>query len=215
MDALSAGPATGDGVVTQECFQSIVARLVSDPEFRDSVRAHGIPAPDGELTTLEQERVISIARGRGIDAARTLHKSFRLTKIYTMMPLTRALLGPDRLATEISSFWKAKLPVSHYFIEEAIAFCDFLRDRICSGLQIKYLEEIVAYERANLELRRARTDDDVAKPQYIRFDHDPVTLFTQLMNGESLQDIPPLACLLIGSLNQNGEVQWQISTDEY
>jgi hypothetical protein len=199
--------------VTQRAFQSTVARLVIDPDFRDRIRAHGVIALDSDLTALEQERVMAIASDRGLDATRTLHKSFRLTKIYTLLPLTRALLGPDRLAKEISSFWKAELPVSHYFMEEAIGFCDFLRKRIRSGLRIKYLEEIVAYERANLELRRLRTSGDTPEPQFVKFEHDPATLLTQLMSGKCQRNVPASSCLLVGSLDQDGEVQWDISTD--
>ncbi|HEY6188620.1 MAG TPA: hypothetical protein VIW80_13265 [Pyrinomonadaceae bacterium] len=199
--------------MTQRAFQSTVARLVIDPDFRERVCAHGVIALDGELTALEQERVLAIVSDKGLDATRTLHKSFRLTKIYTMLPLTRAVLGPDHLAKEISTFWKAQLPMSHYFMEEAIAFCDFLRKRIRSGLRIKYLEEIVAYEQANLELRRPRTNGDTPEPQFVKFDHDPVTLLPQLMNGKCPRGVPALSCLLVGSLDQNGKVQWHISTD--
>jgi hypothetical protein len=199
--------------VTQRAFQSTVARLVIDPDFRDRVCAHGVVSLDSDLTTLEQERVMAIISDKGLDATRTLHKSFRLTKIYALLPLTRALLGPDRLAKEISPFWNAELPVSHYFMEEAIAFCEFLRKRICSGLRIKYLEEIVAYERANLELRRPRTNGDAPEPQFVKFDHDPLILLPQLMSGKRPRVVPALSCLLVGSLGQDGEVQWHISTD--
>lgn len=213
MDAVSTSAATGDDRVTQRAFQSTVARLVIDPDFRARVRVEGIVALDGDLTTLEQERVLSIASDRGLDATRTLHKSFRLTKIYTLLPLTRALLGPDRLAIEIASFWKAELPVSHYFLEEAIRFCDFLQKRISSGLRIKYLDEVVAYERANLELRWPRTSGDAPKPLVVKFDHDPTTLLTQLTKGKRPRVVPALACFLVGSLDQDGEVQWLISTE--
>jgi hypothetical protein len=213
VDAASTSPAAGDGVVTQRSFQSTVARLVIDPDFREWVRMHGAMALDSDLTTLEQKRVMAIVSDKGLDAARTLHKSFRLTKIYTLLPLTRALLRPKRLAKEISSFWKAELPVSHYFMDEAIAFCDFLRKRLCSGLRIKYLGEIVAYERANLELRRPRTNGDAPEPQFVKFNHDPVILLPQLMSGKDLRVVPDLSCLLIGSLGPHGEVQWHISID--
>ena len=193
--------------MTQRAFQATVARLVIDPDFRERVCAHGVIALDCDLTALEQERVLAIVSDKGLDATRTLHKSFRLTKIYTLLPLTRTLLGPDRLANEISDFWKAELPVSHYFMEEAIAFCEFLRKRICSGLRIKYLEEIVAYERANLELRRPLKNGDAPEPQFVKFDHDPATLLPQLMNGKRPRVVPALSCHLVGSLDQDGEVQ--------
>jgi len=198
--------------VTQRSFQATVARLVIDPDFRDRVRADGAVALDGDLTSLEQERAMAIVGDKGLDFTRTLHKNFRLTKLYTMLPLTRALLGPARLAKEVGAFWKAELPVSHYFLEEAMAFCDFLQNRLRSGLRIKYLREIVAYERANLDLRRPRTNGDAPAPQFVRFDHDPVTLFTQLMRGQAPRAVPALSCRLVGSVGHDGEVQWDIST---
>lgn len=199
--------------MTQRSFQTTVARLVIDPDFRDQVRAYGAMALDGDLTALEQERVLSVVCDNGLDSTRTLHKSFRLTKIYTMLPLTRALLGPARLARELGVFWKEELPVSHYFPEEAIAFCGFLQNRLRSGLRIKYLEEVVAYERANLELRQPRTNGTSPEPQSVKFDHDPASLFTQLLSGKPPRAVPPLSCRLVGSLRQDGEVQWDFATN--
>jgi hypothetical protein len=198
--------------VTQRAFQATVARLVIDPDFRDQVRVDGPGALDRDLTPLEQERVMSIAGGPGLDFTRTLHKNFRLTKIYTMLPLTRALLGPARLAKEVGAFWKAVPPVSHYFPEEAMAFCDFLHARLRSGLRVTYLREIVAYERANLDLRRPRTHGDAPEPQVVRFAHDPVTLFTRLMRGKAPRAVPARSCRLVGSLGPDGEVRWEIAT---
>lgn len=199
--------------MTQRSFQATIARMVIDPEFRDRVRADGAAALDSDLTSLELERVIAVVCDKGLDYTRTLHKSFRITKIYTMLPLTRALLGPARLAKEIGSFWKAELPVSHYFIEEAIAFCNFLQKRLSSGLRIKYLEEIVAYERANLELRRPRTNGVSIKPRIVKFHHDPVSLFTQLLSGKPPRAVPAMSCRMVGRLRKDGEVQWDISTN--
>src|SRR5215216_8122781 len=87
VDAARPGAAPGGSGMTQRCFQSTVARLVLDPDFRDRVRAEGAAALDDDLTPVEQERVISIVDDKGLDATRTLHKSFRLTKIYTLLPL--------------------------------------------------------------------------------------------------------------------------------
>ena len=155
---------------------------------------------------------MSIVFEKGLDATRTLHKSFRLTKLYAMLPLTRRLVGPDRLAKEIGSFWAANPPVSHYFLDECIAFCDFLLNRLRSGLRIKYLAEIVAYERANLNLRRPRADAAVPGAEVVKFQHDPVKLFEQLIEGRVPRAVPALECELIGSVNEAGEVSWEMST---
>lgn len=197
--------------MTQRAFQAAVARLVVDPAFRDRVRASGTAVLDGDLTTLEQQRVLSIVDEKGLDATRTLHKSFRLTKLYATLPLTRKLLGPDRLAKEVGSFWEANPSDSHYFVDESIAFCDFLKKRLRSGLRIKHLEEIVTYERANLSLRRARADAELPKPETVRFRHDPITLFEQLAKGKHPRAVPERTCTLIGRLDKKGEVHWRLS----
>jgi hypothetical protein len=196
--------------VTQPAFQAAIARLVIDPEFRDRVRAERTAALPEDLTSREQERVMSIVFELGLDATRTLHKSFRLTKLYALLPLTRRLVGPDRLAKEISSFWAANPPVSHYFLDECIAFCDFLLQRVRSGLRIKYLAEIVAYERANLNLRRPRTDDVANEPEFVKFEHDPAELFEQLTKGRKPRAVPALECTLSGGVNAAGEVEWEV-----
>lgn len=197
--------------MTQRAFQAAVARLVVDPAFRDRVRATGAAALAGELTSLERERVLSIVDEKGLDATRTLHKSFRLTKLYATLPLTRQLLGTKRLVKEIGSFWEANPSDSHYFLDESIAFCDFLLNRLRSGLRAKYLDEIATYERANLNLRRARPPGEVAQPETVRFRHDPITLFEQLAKRKLPRAVPNRACALVGKINEAGEVQWHLS----
>lgn len=199
--------------MSQVTFQATVARLVSDPDFRERVKARGVAALVPELTELERQRVMAVVSSRGLDAARLLHKSFRLTKLYTLLPLTRALLGPDRLAREIGAFWQANPCVSHYFLEESLAFCDYLQARLAAGLRIKYLKEVVAYERANLELRQPRSSDEPPPPQSVRFAYDPVELFTPLINGKRPRAIAARPCVLTGSLDGDGEIQWSLSPD--
>ncbi len=197
--------------MTQRAFQAAVARLVVDPAFRDRVRAIGAAALDGELTSIEEQRVMAIVGEKGLDATRTLHKSFRLTKLYSTLPLTRQLLRPNRLAKEIGSFWEATPSDSHYFLDESIAFCDFLRKRLRSGLRIKHLEEIVTYERANLNLRRARIEPEVPKREIVRFRYDPIILFAQLVKGKHPRAVPERTCTMIGTVNKEGEVHWRLS----
>ena len=197
--------------MTQRAFQAAVARLVVDPAFRDRVRAKGTAALDHELTSLERERVLAIVDEQGLDATRSLHKSFRLTKLYATLPLTRQLLGSKRLIKEIGDFWEANPSDSHYFIDEAIAFCDFLLQRIRGGLRARYLDEIAAYERANLNLRRARLPGEVAQPETVVFHHDPLTLFEQLANHNLPRAVPRRTCALVGTINEAGEVNWQLT----
>ncbi len=197
--------------MSQRTFQAAVARLVIEPDFRDSVRNGEPLAPANDLTELEQQRLVAIASDRGVDAARMLHESFRLSKIYKTLPLTRALLGRARLTREISEFWRERPPVSHYFFEEATAFCEFLQRRVQSGLRVKYLREVLTYERAHLELQRPRTDGERSpRPEVVNFSCDAEVLFEQLLRGVRPRNVPAMSCVLTGRLGKDGEPHWRV-----
>lgn len=196
--------------MTQSAFQGALARLVVDPAFRDLVRSSGAAALEGELTSLEQVRLTAMVDEKGLDATRMLHKSFRLTKLYATLPLTRRLLGPTILAAEVSAFWSANNSDSHYFLNEAIAFCDFLLERARSGLEVEYLDEVVAYERAALNLRRVLFDGETRQAEVIHFRHDATMLFENLIEGKQPGDIPERPCKLTGVVNERGEVEWTV-----
>ena len=73
--------------MSQHTFQAMLTRLVIDPDFRDAFRPTTEDAND--LTALERQRLAAIVSDKGLDATRMLHKSFRLTKLYSALPLTR------------------------------------------------------------------------------------------------------------------------------
>jgi hypothetical protein len=186
-------------------FQSALARLIVEPDYRDAVRAEGRAAlPDG-LTPLEAMRLVTIAADRGVDMNRTLHKGFRLGKLRALLPLTCALLTPRRLAREVTAFWNANPPASFSFLPEALAFCEFLSSRPLRSL---YLGEVLAYERATLELERARLD--AAPAQSVRFRHDPVRLLAGLAAGRRPRAIAKRPCLLLGSKEGAEPVRWTL-----
>lgn len=192
-----------------------MARLVVDTEFRDRVRALGDDALDGDLTTLERRRLKAIASDRGLDATGTLYRGFRLSKLYAMLPRTCALLGKQRLEREVRLYWAARISVSLYFFEEAFGFCDHLQERLHAGLRVTYLEEIMAYERACLELQRPRGNaDDAPVPQLVKFQHDPEILLDRLSRGQKPRAVPALDCMLLGELDDNDKVQWHLLEDK-
>ena len=192
-----------------------MARLVVDMEFRDRVRALGDDSLDGDLTTLERRRLKAIASDRGLDATSTLYKGFRLSKLYAMLPRTCALLGKQRLAREVRLYWAARISVSLYFFAEAFAFCDHLLARLHAGLRVAYLDEVMAYERACLELQRPRGNaDDAPAPQFVKFQHDPEILLDRLSRGRKPRAMPALNCILLGELDENDKVQWHLLEDK-
>jgi hypothetical protein len=192
-------------------FQSALARLVVDPDFRNAVRGRGAEAlPDG-LSDLERERLLAVAVDPGLDITRTLHKGFRLAKLLAWIPLTCAVLGREVRTREVEEFWKRRLPVSFYYLEEAVAFCDYLLERVREGLDISYLEEVAAYERASLELRRARPASEVVDSQTVELRHDPEVLLGALARGEDLAGVPEMPCRLVGRRVEGG-VEWRLQT---
>jgi hypothetical protein len=194
--------------MSQRSFQAAMARLVVDAKFRDLVRSQADAALNGDLTPLERKRLTAIAHHRGLDATSMLYKGFRLSKLYATLPLTCALLGDERLGREVRLYWAARVSISFYFFEEAFGFCDHLEKRLRSGLRVAYLEEVLAYERASLELQSPRHNGDTPAPQLIQFQHDPEILLNRLAHGRRPRAVPALNCTLLGQLDEENKVQW-------
>jgi hypothetical protein len=192
-----------------------MARLVVDEKFSERLRAEGEAALDGELTTLERRRLLAIASDRGLAATSTLYKGFRLSKLYATLPLTCALLGKQRLSREVKLYWAKRISVSLYFFEEAFGFCDHLLERLSHGMRAAYLAEVIAYERASLELQRPRSNTEApAARQHVRFQHDPEILLTRLSHGHKPRAVPALSCTLLGELDEANKVQWHFLADD-
>lgn len=191
-------------------FQSALARLIVDPDFRDDVRARGEAALPSDLSGRERERLLAVCADPGLDITRTLHKGFRLGKLLGQLPLTRLLLDRDTMAKEVGEFWRRRLPVSFYYLEEALAFCDYLMERMGSGdLAVPYLAEITAYERATLELQRSQPNGSAPPLQAVEFHHDPLPLIGSLARGEVPLAAAERHCWLLGS-RENGALQWHL-----
>ena len=186
-------------------FQTCLAQLIVDPDYRDQVRSLGDAALAAGLTERERARLCRIAADPGVDINRTLHKGFRLGKLRAMLPLTCQLLGSARLAREVSAFWIQHPASSFYFIPEALEFCTFLAER---KLRVKYLDEVVAYERVTLEIEKACSTPATA--QQIRFEHDPRILLATLASGRRPRAVPRRPSLAICRHNGAGGIQWQL-----
>jgi hypothetical protein len=194
-------------------FQSMAGRMVVDEAFRRRICDEGDGALEGDLTTRERERLVALARDRGLDATRFVHKDFRLSKLYVMLPLTRFMLGRELMLREVGLFWSENFPVTHYFLPEALQFCEHLQARLRRGqLRVKYLEEIVGYERAELELKRPRPQSDAAAlppPQHVRFRFDPSSILSALAQRRRPRAVPPRDCTLVATLDSEGNINWK------
>lgn len=191
-----------------------MARLVVDAVFRDAVRSKGDAALTGDLTSLERKRLTAIAVDRGLDATRMLYKGFRLSKLYATLPLTSALLGEKRLGREADLYWAARVSVSLYYFEEAFGFCDHLQARLKAGLRVMYLDEVLAYERASLELQRPRGNGDSPDVYDVEFQHDPEILLNRLARGKRPRAVPMLKCSVRGHATKDEGVQWHFLSNE-
>lgn len=196
--------------MTHRAFQAALARLATEAGLRERARSEGDAAFGPDLTALERRRLQAVAADRGLDVTITLIKSFRLGKLLTLLPLTRTLLGDKRLAREVALFWRSCPPTSFYLVEEAFAFCDHLEERRRLGLRVGYLEEVVAYERAMLALRRVRPNGTRPPSRQVRFRHDPRQLLAPLSRGERPRRIPKRSCMLSGALTADGSVEWRV-----
>jgi hypothetical protein len=191
--------------VSLHTFQTCLAQLIVDPDYRDRVRGLGSAALEADLTERERARLCRIAADPGVDINRTLHKGFRLGKLRAMLPLTCQLLGSARLAREVGAFWIKRQPGSFYFIPEALEFCNFLAER---KLRVKYLDEVLAYERATLEIEKASCAPATA--QQVRFRHDPRLLLAALASGRRPRAVPQRPSIAICRQNGAGTIQWQL-----
>lgn len=194
--------------MSKQSFQTCITRMVTDPQFGDAV-SHDKQALPTCLSELERQRLGAIAGSRGLGITRTLHKGFRLNKILGRTPLCRLLLGQKIMAVELERFWQRRLPTSFYYLQEAIAFCEYLIDRTEEGLRISYLAEVAAFELAELRLR-VNSGAPRTRMEIVRFEHNSTALLGALRQGK----IPPFLNeqpeILIGTINDRADVLWRI-----
>ena len=192
--------------MTEVAFQRALGRLVTDRRFRRRL-GRGSALPAG-LSALERRRLAALAAAPGVALTARLIDSFRLGKLITLLPLTRALLGPARFAREAEVYCAKTPPTSFYLADEALAFCDHLVE---AGRR-PYLAEVVAYERAMIELKRPRPSGTARPNQRVVFEHDPARLLPPLARGERPRAVPRRRHVAIGFLGADGEVDWRIES---
>lgn len=187
-------------------FQSQLARLVIDERWREEIRTAGPGALTGDLTDRERRRLFQAASDPGLVVTAKLVRSFRLGKILTLLPLTRSLLGDAVLGREVRRFWAEQPPRTLYALDEALAFAANLLER---RLYNPFVDEVVGFERALLELRQARPGNHPAPPQTIHFRHDPRVVLGALAEGRyPPRRTRPRPCVLRVALTPDGTLEW-------
>src|SRR5262245_40131364 len=195
-----------------QAFQTVLARLVTEPSFRDRVRT-GEEADLGPgLTARETQRLRVAAGDPGLRVTATLVGSFRLGKILQLLPLTRQMLGDARLVQEARAFWREAPPRTFYSLDEVLQFCDYLLGTAGRGAFVK---EVVAFERAQLELRRVRPEGEAVPPQEVFFRHDPRDLLGPLSEGRAPRQARRWFGRLRATMGAGGEVEWERIEDTH
>jgi hypothetical protein len=171
--------------------------MTLDTRITVTVRRDGADAlRDYELTSLEQERLVAVARQPGMDLNCTLARANRFGPIVEMFPLTCELLKPW-LRELLDELWNSHRPDNYQLVGEDDAFAGLLEGKIGRGeLAHPYAEEVFRYESACLDLARSlRYTSAEESPELgsagfrlALFQHDPRILLQALENHE----VPPV-----------------------
>ena len=194
--------------VSLAAFQSLLTRLVTNLELQRAIAADGEAAIAGfDLTPTERRRAVTLATDRGVVLTTTLVESFRLGQILTLLPLTRTLLGDDRLGVEARRFWLECPPRSFYAVDEVIAFCDYLECRLDEDLDVPCLADVISLERTMLALRRPSTRRG-AVTREIHLQHDAVQLLGPLAAGQMPENVRHNPCVIVATVEDDGSLHW-------
>jgi uncharacterized protein (UPF0276 family) len=121
----------------------------------------------------------------GVALVQELLQEFRSSMFASAMPLSCRLLlltlGPARVTELLTRFAHRRSP-ERFASSEAMAFVAWLADQ---QLEIPYLSDILAYERAVIEAATT------ARPAVARLTHDPLVLCRALANGRLPQSPRP------------------------
>ena len=174
-------------------FQRALSDMTLDTRITAAVRKGGAPAlSDYELTSLEQQRLVDVARQPGMDLNCTLARGNRFAPIVEMFPLTCELLKPW-LRELLDELWSCHRPDNYQLSGEEDAFAGFLDGKIGrQELTHPYAEEVFRYESACMDLAKSlRYVSPEPGSEHFRrvyFRHDPRILLRALEDHQ----IPPL-----------------------
>jgi len=178
-------------------FQRALSDMTLDTRIAATVRKEGTPAlSDYELTSLEQQRLVDVARQPGMELNCTLARGNRFGPIVEMFPLTCELLKPW-LRELMDELWSVPRPDNYQLAGEENVFAHFLEGKIGRReLAHPYAEVVFRYESACLDLAKSLryvSAEDSPEPgsepfRLVHFRHDPRILLRALENHQT----PPL-----------------------
>lgn len=164
-------------------FQRALADLAASPGLCAEAIANPAPVFQRyDLTPLEQRRLKAMVRDPLMATNCTLYRVNRVTPIYMYFPMTCQILGPG-LRRQLDAFWSTHRAEDLQYVPETARFARFLKRQVQSGeLRNDFIEEIVDYEAAMMELRFAPDSDR----RRVRFSHDPARLLESLSKSDQV-----------------------------
>ena len=172
--------------------------MVASTVFRQRLRERpGEVLENVDLTERERRRLLAIAGQPGMRVNTAIHRANRLSPLNQTLPFTCFLLD-EQLEPLLERYWSANLTENLQIPAECERFAAFLDTEIHAGrVAGRYLEEVLAFERACAELRFLTAEElrQRASPysgpsalvRIVTFRHNPEALLGAL----KLLEAPP------------------------
>lgn len=182
-----------------QAFQAALAELV----------AEGTDGTDRrDLSATERRRLAALAGTPGISTMGMLYKSWRLTKVLSLLPMTLKALGDEQAAALLNQFWRTRRATSLHFVAECLAFANYVRT--AKPDHPDFLVDILAFESARLEMRLEQSQGAVPRPRLVSFTCDPESLFEAIQSGGDPALVPRIGAVLEGQLDSQNHEHWTI-----
>ena len=135
-------------------YQEIFCQIVASAIFRQHLRERPDEMLEGlDLTERERRRLLSLAEQPGMRVNTAIHRANRLSPVNQSLPFTCFLLA-EQLGLVLERYWSANPAENLQVLAECERFAAFLDTEIHAGrVTGRYLEEILAFERACAQLR--------------------------------------------------------------
>lgn len=177
-------------------LQASYARIVTDSDGAD------------DLSERELEQLRGFEDDAGLGVVKMLYRSWRLTKVLSLLPLTTGSIPTDELSELLGQFWQGRQAVGPYFVEECLAFLDFLSD--CEIPRSDRLLDLIAFERARLELHDEVAAGAPSAERHVVLRHRPSRLFAPDTGDECPP--PEAESTVHGQVDEHGNERWIVTT---
>lgn len=129
-------------------FQKLFAHMVADPDLSRRIKndPHTSWPAEYDLTEKEKERILHLARQRGMGTNCMLYQINRFTPLLEYMPYTCKVLH-DSVRQYAREYWNGYIKTNLQFRDEALSFARFMLQKIRDGhVSIPHLQDIVNLE---------------------------------------------------------------------